>query len=249
MILYYTGTGNSAYAAKRIADSIGDTAENLFSRLRSKNFSALESEKPYIIVSPTYCWQLPHILRDYIRKTDFRGCRKMYFVLTCGDSAGNAAKFAEKLCAEKNMEYMGLAQIVMPENYIAMFNAPDEKKAVEIIEKSNGDIDAAAEYIKNGACIPQKKLSAFEKFGSSPLFNNMFYSVFVKADKFYANDKCIGCKKCASVCPLENIKIKDNKPQWGKNCTHCMACICSCPQEAIEYGAKSKGKPRYKCPL
>ena len=32
---------------------------------------------------------------------------------------------------------------------------------------------------------------------------------------------------------------------WGKNCTHCMACICYCPKEAIEYGKKSKGKPRY----
>ena len=27
--------------------------------------------------------------------------------------------------------------------------------------------------------------------------------------------------------------------------THCMACICYCPKEAIEYGKKSKGKPRY----
>ena len=25
----------------------------------------------------------------------------------------------------------------------------------------------------------------------------------------------------------------------------CMACICYCPKEAIEYGKKSRGKPRY----
>ena len=35
------------------------------------------------------------------------------------------------------------------------------------------------------------------------------------------------------------------KPVWDKNCTHCMACICYCPVEAIEYGKKSVGKPRY----
>ena len=35
------------------------------------------------------------------------------------------------------------------------------------------------------------------------------------------------------------------KAGLGKNCTHCMACICYCPKEAIEYGKKSKGKPRY----
>ena len=32
MILYYTGTGNSSYAARRIAAAIGDEAVDLFSR-------------------------------------------------------------------------------------------------------------------------------------------------------------------------------------------------------------------------
>lgn len=30
MILYYTGTGNSAYTARRIANAIGDEAADLF---------------------------------------------------------------------------------------------------------------------------------------------------------------------------------------------------------------------------
>lgn len=49
------------------------------------------------------------------------------------------------------------------------------------------------------------------------------------------------CKKC----PLNNIKLINGKPVWNKNCTHCMACICYCPVKAIEYGKKSKNKPRY----
>ena len=39
--------------------------------------------------------------------------------------------------------------------------------------------------------------------------------------------------------------LRGGKPVWGKDCTHCMACICYCPAEAIEYGKKSLGKPRY----
>lgn len=54
MILYYTGTGNSAYAACRIAADIGDEAVNLFPRLRDGDTSAIESQKPWIIVTPTY---------------------------------------------------------------------------------------------------------------------------------------------------------------------------------------------------
>ena len=48
-----------------------------------------------------------------------------------------------------------------------------------------------------------------------------------------------------SCAPLNNIRLENGKPVWGKHCTHCMACICYCPKEAIEYGKKSKGKPRY----
>ena len=36
-------------------------------------------------------------------------------------------------------------------------------------------------------------------------------------------------------CPLNNIRLENGKPVWGKHCTHCMACICDCPKEAIEY--------------
>ena len=37
MILYYTGTGNSEYVAKRIGELIGDCAQNLFERLKTKD--------------------------------------------------------------------------------------------------------------------------------------------------------------------------------------------------------------------
>ena len=62
-------------------------------------------------------------------------------------------------------------------------------------------------------------------------------------------NKCVGCGKCARLCPLNDISIVDGLPVWGKNCTHCMACICHCPTGAIEYGRKSLGKPRYHCDL
>ena len=57
--------------------------------------------------------------------------------------------------------------------------------------------------------------------------------------------QCTGCGKCVERCPLNNIKLSNKKPVWGKNCTHCMACIAGCPNEAIEYGKKTQGKPRY----
>ena len=64
-------------------------------------------------------------------------------------------------------------------------------------------------------------------------------------DQKLAETDCIGCGQCVKRCPMNNVTLKDGKPIWGKVCTHCMACICYCPKEAIEYGKKSVGQPRY----
>ena len=77
--------------------------------------------------------------------------------------------------------------------------------------------------------------------------NEVFYKKFVKAKGFYTTDRCTACGLCEEVCVLRNIRLENGRPVWGENCTHCMACICGCPAEAIEYGKKSIGKPRYMC--
>ena len=66
MILYFSATGNSEYVAKRIGQKVEDEVVNLFDRLRTGDLSELHSEKPWVIVCPTYAWQMPHIVRDWL---------------------------------------------------------------------------------------------------------------------------------------------------------------------------------------
>ena len=80
----------------------------------------------------------------------------------------------------------------------------------------------------------------------SAAVNPVFYRFIVKAAGFLATDSCTGCGQCVRNCPMNNLRLENGKPLWGKECTHCMACICYCPAEAIEYGKKSLGKPRYQ---
>lgn len=244
MVIYFSGTGNSGYVAEKVAQAIGDDVLNLFERIRSKDCSPVKSDKPFIVSAPTYSWQIPHILREYLEKTPLEGNGKIYFLMTCGDDIGNAEKHLKKLCAKIGKEYMGCAAIRMPENYIAMFTAPNKEQASRIIAKQTVKIEAAAKVIASGKKLDAVKVNLVGKLKSG-IVNKAFYAICVKADKFYATDACINCGKCEKLCPLGNITLADGKPQWGKNCTHCMACICKCPKEAIEYGKKSQGKNRY----
>ena len=246
MVLYFTGTGNSAFAAKRIAASLGDEVLDLQEKLKSGDHSVMVSECPWVIASPVYAWQMPHIVRDWLAATELQGSRDIYFVLTCGGNIAAAGNYAKALCEERGMNYRGCAGIVMPENYIAMFAAPAEPEAREIVKAALPAIDAVSAHIAAGEPIPEK-ITAAQKFMSS-VINKGFYAGAIKDKKFTVSDACTGCGACERNCPLNNITLRDGKPVWNGNCTHCMACICRCPQGAIEYGKKSVGKPRYQCP-
>lgn len=246
MILYFSGTGNSEYAAKRIGKEIDDEVTNLFEKIRTNDYCTMKSERPWIIVVPTYAWRIPHIVKKWLENTELEGTKDIYFVMTCGGSIGNAAKYLGKLCVKKNMNYCGCAEITMPENYIALFSTPTEEEALQIIEQAECVIERTALCIKNKEKLSQSEISFKDKMNSG-IINNLFYPVFVHAKKFYATDDCISCGKCVNVCPLNNVLIESGKPVWGDHCTHCMACICRCPKEAIEYGKHSHGLNRYTC--
>ena len=244
MVLYFTGTGNSRYVAQRMAEALGDELLSMNDRIKAGNTSPITSGERLVIVTPTYAWRIPRIVRDHLAETDFPCGAQAWFVMTCGSEIGNAAQYNRALCQEKQLTYMGTAQIIMPENYIAMFNAPQAEEARQIVGKAEPDIDRVISDIVANQAFPQPRNNIYDRFMSGPV-NPIFYSFFVKANAFTAGSTCTGCGQCAKICPTNNITIQDGEPVWGGDCTHCMACICRCPLEAIEYGKKSLGKPRY----
>ena len=247
MVVYFSGTGNSRYAAKRIARRLSDELVDAGEYIKAGKPADFASGKPWVFVSPTHGWRIPRIFEAFIRAGSFSGDRRAYFVMTCGDEIGAAGEKLKALCKEKSFDYMGVQQVIMPENYVAMFPVPDRGEAAAILERAVPEIERAAALIAEDSCIPSISPSFADKI-KTRVANPFFYAFLVKAKKFYATDACVGCGKCASLCPTNTITIKNGKPQWGEGCTHCMACICYCPKKAIEYGRASRGKPRYKCP-
>lgn len=244
MIFCFSGTGNSRYIAGRIAEAIRDEITDLNIKIKENDSSPVRTGRDVIIVAPTYAWRIPRIVSDWLSKTELIGAQRIWFVMDCGSETGNAAKYNRRLAQEKQLLYMGTAQIVMPENYIAMFNAPQPEEARQIVARAEPDIDRAIAAIREERAFPPTRCKLYDRFMSGPV-NPIFYGCFVKDRAFTVSDACIGCGQCARLCPTNNITLRGGKPVWGGDCTHCMACICRCPAEAIEYGRKSIGKPRY----
>lgn len=246
MILYFSGTGNSRYVARKIAQELNDELISLNQLIKEEKTDELTStDKPFIFVCPTYAWRLPIVVTDFIKNTKFSGSNKVYFIMTCGEDTGKSIKYIQKLCKYKNWQLKGMAEIKMPENYIALFPVPDKETSKQIIKEADKQIDKIISDINAENEFETITPSGLGGTIKSGITNVAFYKMFVNAKGFHYTDKCIGCGKCVELCPLNNINLKDKKPVWKNNCTHCMACICGCPTEAIEYKNKTQNKERY----
>ncbi len=247
MIIYFSGTGNGRFIANNLAAYLDDEAVNSVDYILGKKSGEFYSQKPYVFVAPVYAWRMPRIFDQFIRENSFGGDKRAYFILNCGSEMDDSARYVKKLASEKGFDYMGTAEVIMPENYVVMFDTPTEDEVAETIAKARIRVKKLAEQILSGGVFSQPKVFFAGKLRSG-MVNGMFYTFTVTAKPFRTTDACIGCGKCTEVCVTNNIRLADGKPYWGKTCVHCMACLHHCPTEAIEYGRHSVGRRRYICP-
>lgn len=71
MIMYFSGTGNSRYIAKRIADNIRDELIDANDKIKRRDTRTIQVNDRLVVVTPTYAWRIPWLVRDWIRKTHF----------------------------------------------------------------------------------------------------------------------------------------------------------------------------------
>lgn len=247
MIVYYTGTGNSRYVAQRFAAALGDDLITANEYIRNDTPADLHSDRPWVFVSPTYGWQIPHIFADFLRRGRFTGSRKAYFVMTCGSEIGNAAA-ALRRCARISGSIIraccrsSCRKITSPCSM-----CPAQRSRRRSSRRRSRPSTGALPACSAASRSRRRRVGPLDRFKTGPV-NTIFYRWFVKSGPFTVSDACIGCGKCALSCPVNGIDIVERRPHWNGACTHCMACICGCPVSAIEYGHKSQGKPRYQCP-
>lgn len=247
MVLYYSATGNTEFIAKELAKRLNDECVDLLPRVKAQDFSPLHSEKPFLICAPVYVCEIPRFLTAYLKKQTFTGSREVYGIFTSGGYCGPAGLFVKNIFKKKRMAYHGHAEFTMPRNYVASdaYSMLEDDEIEARICGSVSRLDAVADDIRAGNKLKARHVFLFETLITLPL--NPFWCKYKLTSKaFFAKDTCIGCKKCETLCPLNNIRIADGKPVWGDTCTHCMACIGNCPTDAIEYGTITQGKPRYR---
>ena len=243
MIIYFSGTGNSRYVAEGLAQILDDKLVSATDLIKFKEKDTFNSEKPFVFVGPVYAGRFPKVFRKFIKESMFLGPRNAYVIMTCAGSPCDAYGSIQADLKKVGLAVKGFDYVLMPNNYLIMFDTPSKEEADEIVAKGHEKTIEIANKIKKGESFVDTPGGAMNKFVS--VFGYHVANTSFKSKKFKASDDCIACGNCALLCPFESIRIIDDKPVWNGKCTHCMACICGCPNEAIEYGKKTKGRNRH----
>ena len=245
MVLYFSATGNTRFLATELAEKLGDECTDLLVRIKENDFSEIKSDKPFIVCTPVYVCEMPRFLGKYLKKLKLSGCRRVYVIAGSAGYGGITGYLAKKLFRKKKMEFMGYSEIVMPRNYFIGRYLPQTNDEIrERLVNARGQIGEIAECIKKGQKLRSRYIFMFEKLITIP-FNPVWSKYKMPAKDFFVTDSCINCGKCAKLCPMNNISIRDKKPLWGSSCTHCMACVGNCPADAIEYGTVTSERGKY----
>lgn len=246
MILFFSGTGNSAYVARKLSEELADA--NIIDLRGETLLSAkVESEANdrVVWVFPVYSWGVPPIMVDFIRKVSIKGAERVkhHLVVTCGDDTGLTHKQWRKLIVTKGWEAASASSVIMPNTYVLMkgFDVDSDEVARRKISEAPARIREIAGRITENASSTDMLTGSFAWIKSRIVYP-WFIRYAMSPKPFHATDKCIGCGNCARECPTENIEMINGSPTWGNRCALCLRCFHCCPVNAVQYGRATVGK-------
>ena len=243
ILCYWSGTGNTLWSARKIAEKIGGDCRLLNIGIEAgKSETVLEADK-VVLLLPAYAYGAPPVVRHFVKKAVFKTPYIAVFV-TYGTVPGGALAEISRILKRKknNASYFG--RIPAVENYIAIFGPPKAKTMEKRLELQRKTTEDASQAVTAGLT---NRINTFRPFSA---FISLLFTVALRI--FYrwyrVSADCDGCGICEKLCPVSAITIRNKRPVFSKICEHCQGCLNWCPQRAIHFARLNSHTPRYHHP-
>ena len=241
MVFYFTATGNSLYAAKKLDSELLSIPQEL--KKAERRYKADQIG----IVCPLFEFEIPPMVREFIRTSEFE-TDYFFLVVTYGMHHGGVALRTQEFLASCGREAAYINTVIMHDNALIVFDMDQqrtleaEKKVDEHLEAIAADLSARKHYIQPA---PKEETDFYffyneYKKREGPMYSFPLYQV---------KDGCIGCGTCTKVCPRGCIRLEEKRPVYDyTDCINCMACIQACPTKAIQFATVKEPNPnaRYR---
>jgi len=262
LILYFSGTGNTAYVGEYLANNLQQQGvEVRIASIESIDKSEIVEYNHLVFGFPVFGGDAPSLVQSFIVDLPLTVNKSVFLYCTKAISSGSALFRTQRIFEKNGFLVMGFADISMPGSDGLAFLNKDSAVVQKINRQDFSNIPKAnllakklmtvKTALESGEEIEKYKdtfkISALEKtFGLILIKILPFFENRMK-NKFWADDKCIKCKKCEKICPTHNIKVND-LVEFDGLCCLCMRCLHQCPVEAIQIGKMTSGKFRWKGP-
>jgi len=250
MIFYFSGTGNSYYAACELSKGTKEEIVDIALAMKNKEFDyRLRPGEKAGFVFPVYFYGIPTIVAEFIDALSLKLNENtyLYAVMTCGGSIAGADQLLRTHILKNGYSLSACFDLPMVDNYVLMYELSSPSVQKIKLEKADQNLLKI-----------EKKIISEEKEGyTSTVFGKIttqliypLYKAGRKTAKFNVDDHCTSCGLCEMNCPEKAIVLEEGKPVWVKEkCVQCLACINACPVEAIQYGKSTKKRRRYVNPI
>lgn len=253
MIYYFSGTGNSYYAAKVLAEGLDEDLMDIAAAVRNKQYEyTLEKGERLGFVFPVYAWAPPKIVTDFVKKLElyYTGEPYLFAVCTCGGAAGNTMDIFEKALHQNGLKLDSGFSLIMPNNCITLFDVNTK----EVEEEKLTQAKETLAHIRRAVQLGWSDFFRVKKGKWSGFFSSVVSPIHIltgrKTKPFHVTADCIHCGLCTKVCTADCIQMQNGRPVWTKkNCNMCLACINFCLARAIQYGNKTETRGRYVHPI
>jgi ferredoxin len=245
-LYFYTGTGNSLWTARTIAQTIGDA--EIFPMSGGAGNGIARRPDALGLVFPVHMWGVPRRVIRFVQEMNTDSAPYCFAVAVNAGQVAATLVQLKKLMMSRGMALSSGFAVVMPSNYIPWGGPGPEEKRRRLIGDARVKIGEIADAVVKREERPVEKGPLWQNILFSRLYRLAFPRVPEMDKRFWTDAKCNACGICEFVCPSGNIARQGGKPVWLHHCEQCLACIQWCPQEAIQFGKRTPRYERYHHP-
>ena len=253
MIFYFSGTGNTKWAACRLAEATGETLVCMSEHRAGPVVCDLKPGERVGFCFPVHGWRPPQPVRRFVERLCLQAAagHYVYALCTAGDTIGETMRLFEADLRARGIGLDAVFSLLMPESYVGLpfmdvdTAANEKRKQQEAAARLKA---YTADIVARRSSRPRLDVGRWPRVNSR-LLGSFFVHCLITDGPFRVDSsRCVKCGICVDVCPVGDVVGGlGHEPRWRHDgsCLTCFACYHHCPHHAIEYGRRTRHKGQY----
>lgn len=262
-LFFFSGTGNTWWAAARLAEALsakGFNAEPLSIEKLTPSQVAETVDRAAVLGLgyPIYGSDAPLIMLDFIRDLPAATTPKPAMIFaTQAIWSGDGAYFMHRQIEAKGYDIRWAVTFNMPCNVCLDMGLPFNLFFSSLNAQPQGALKRVSKLADRVArdkpwILGRSTLLSMGWMQRIPFRMTLSYwqSGILSVDP----ERCTGCGRCERICPVGNITLESGLPVFGDQCNLCLRCFNYCPELAVQafgkpFNQKWFGEQPYQGPV